>query len=76
MVHGVPSRGVRVFSMIAANSVYWIYLTSKTRHGTSRAFAIERSRGACVRKRLSLILPRYSVTGSGCSRKGSSWRAS
>jgi hypothetical protein len=56
--------GVRIFSTIAANSVYHIYLTSKIRRTTpSCAFAIERSRGACSRR----AYPLYSHSTPSCA---------
>jgi len=49
MVRAVTTAGVRLFGMIAANSVYWFYLTSKTHRIKHTAPSRLRDREAHIR---------------------------
>jgi hypothetical protein len=63
------SRGVRGLQHDCGQQRILNLLNLEERHRTPSAFAIERSRGACSRKRLLLSQALYSVTSSDCRRK-------
>ena len=60
------------FSRKSSDSVYWNYLTSKTRPKNTCAFAIERSRGVYLYRRFSRKNSLYVFAQCGRAQNGAS----